>query len=422
MTTANVAKDNPPPNFLALLDGAPEQERWPLVRQWLKDYPQELGAAFRAERPIYQTPDAVLISTFDEVIEALDQPEIFSVQLYKPKMGSYLMTEDNTPTHNEDKEIMMSLLRREDVPRVRSFVARTGEALLDKASGEIELINDFSRLVPAMMVQAIFGLDGVDPRKLIGWSYWNQYSAFRNQEFNLAANSKTVERKKFRSNVMAALYMARLMWRKSRRLKRGKPDNDTVTRLLQENFPKHGSLKVVRKGINAGGLLIGAIETTSEAVAHILSELNERPEFWQKAHELAQDENPAKFDLLCWEALRYRPIAPYIIRKMAADYTFKHKDGRATTLKTGQTVLCHIGSAMFDSSAYPHPDTFDITRSFGKSFHFGYGHHQCLGLAIGMVMVPEIVRQLFRRPGLRVVTGIEYLGKPFPEKLVLAWD
>jgi len=128
----------PDPDFKSILANTDENEHWALIRDWLKIYPLPFCEYLRSNHPFFITPTCVLISSYNQVIEALNQPEIFSVQLYKPKMGSQLF----------------------------------------------------------------------------------------------------------------------------------------------------------RKALNSGGLLIGAIETTSEAVVHILSELNKRPDIFAEAKKLAQNDNP----------------------------------------------------------------------------------------------------------------------------------
>jgi len=409
-------------DFLAQFDLTPETERWPLVRQWMKESPLPFYKELRAKRPILVTPECTLVTRFDDVTEILKQPTVFTVDLYKPKMGDYLMTEDETPMHNTEKEIMLSLLRREDLPCIRDFVAEAGNKILEGAGGNIELINQYARMVPALMVQNIFGLDGIKPEKLIEWSYWNQYDAFRNQPFHEAGNSATVHNETKKANRMLGIYVAFLLLGKWWHMFRGKPKNDTVTRMLQEYYPKKAKFNILRQGINAGGLLVGAVETTSEAVAHIFSQLIERPVMLAKAIQLAQQDETAAFDKICWEALRFKPIAPYIFRKTAIDYTLARGTDRAITIPHGSTVLNVIASAMFDPAAFEAPDQFNPERDYGKSFHFGFGSHECMGKSVGMVMIPEMVRQVLRRPGIKADGAMEYKGKPFPEQYRFSWD
>ena len=422
MSSSQSEHDSDIPKFAEVLDQTPEQEQWPLIRGWLHKYPQPFNRFLRQKHRVYSTPDCELISHYDDVVAALGLPEIFSVQLYKPKMGSYLMTEDNTPVHNEDKEIMHALLKQEDLSLTRERVADICEQLLSNKQN-MDLVAEYTRHVPAMMVQKVFGLDGPSPEALIRYSYWNQYSAFRNQHFHVAGDSKKIEKSKLYSNIRAAFFIGSVVLRKLWKIKTGKPDDDTVTRLLQQEFPRHGGLEIYRKALNAGGLLIGAVETTSEAVVHVMDELRKRPEILALAKSYAQQSDDVDvFDRLVWECLRQRPIAPYIFRKMASDFTMEHADGTQTQFKKGQTVLCLISSAMFDESAFPNPDAFDISREFGKSFHFGFGHHTCLGIAFGKILIPEMVRQLCKKPNIDSIGEFQYRGLPFPESMSISWS
>jgi len=408
-------------SFLAQFDLTPETERWPLVRQWMKKTPLPFYKELRAKRPILVRPECTLVTRFDDVTEVLKQPTVFTVDLYKPKMGDYLMAEDDTHMHNTEKEIMLALLKREDLRRIRNFIAEAGKNILEKADGKIELINQYGRMVPALMVQNIFGLDGIKPDKLIEWSYWNQYDAFRNQPFHETGNSETIHEKNKQANRMLGIYVAFLLLGKWWHMFRGNSKKDTVTRMLQEYYPKKAKFNILRQGINAGGLLVGAVETTSEAVAHIFTQLIECPEMLAKAIELAHQDETETFDKICWEALRFRPIAPYIFRKAAMDYTLGRATERATTIPQGSTVLNVIASAMFDPAAFDEPEQFNPERVYGKSFHFGFGSHECMGKIVGMVMIPEMVRQVLRLPGIKAVSPMEYLGKPFPEQYHFTW-
>ena len=82
-----------------------------------------------------------------------------------------------------------------------------------------------------------------------------------------------------------------------------------------------------------------------------------------------------------------------------------------TTIPKGTTVLAMTHSGMFDPKALPHPDDFDPTRGPGNQFHFGLGLHECLGRAVGGVMIPEIVRQALRLKGLTAGRGCDAMPK-----------
>ena len=91
-------------------------------------------------------------------------------------------------------------------------------------------------------------------------------------------------------------------------------------------------------------------------------------------------------------------------------------------IKTGTYILPVTQSAMFDAKAFENPDEFIPVRNWYHYFHFGFGSHECLGRYIGMVMIPEIVRQALLRPGLKANGGIDYQGGHLPQRYDLSWD
>src|ERR1051326_8149196 len=138
------------------------------------------------------TPRCALIARYDDVIEALNMPKIFTARLYWDKMdnGVYLMAHDDDALHYREKSLMQGFLNRDDIPRVRAMVADIAKGLLDAAGGGIEAINGFTRLVPATLTRDYFGLRGTDLKNLMNWSYWNQVDNFYNQPFDIVSDAE----------------------------------------------------------------------------------------------------------------------------------------------------------------------------------------------------------------------------------------
>jgi len=119
------------------------------------------------------TPECTLVTLFSDVTDVLQMPTVFTVDLYKPKMGvtptqvGYLMAHDDDALHYREKSLMQGLLNRDDLPRVRKLIEKTARKILDDAHGSIEIVNKYCRMVPAHLVQDYFGLDGVNATNLI---------------------------------------------------------------------------------------------------------------------------------------------------------------------------------------------------------------------------------------------------------------
>ena len=458
--SADIDQTIKPKNFLAEYDAAPTDQKYPLVKGWIKSEPLAFFKQLREERPVLQTPECTLVANFVDVRDMLQMPRIFTVDLYKPKMGvtspedGYLMAHDETPLHYREKSLMQGLLNRNDLPQVRQMIAETAERVLKEANGDIDLVNEFSRMVPVHLVQDYFGLDGVDKEDLIRWSYWNQYDAFNNQPFDMLSDKEhaLIVQKHDEASEELVAYITVLMFRKLIAVYAMKPVNfiynplrklvysllgktpprrpaNMVKRMVAARFSSDTDFPLTRVGINAGGLLIGAIETTSQAVVQVVDYFLEHPALLKKAKDNAYLTNTAAFDAMVWEALRFVPIRPDIFRKAASDYTIAKGTEFETEIKKDTIVRLLIHSAMFDPYAYDHPDEFDPDRSPYHNFVFGHGQHECLGKYVGIEMIPEMVRQVVLRNDLKSQGKISFINPlfpdregPFPESYKVSWS
>jgi cytochrome P450 len=441
-----------PTNYLQQFDAAADADKFPLVRRWIDTEPLPFFKELREKRPILVTPICTLLTLFDDVTEALNMPLVFTVALYLPKMGNgiYLMAHDDDALHTREKSLMQGMLNRDDLPQVRAMVANIAKGLLDSANGNMEAINGYCRMVPATLVQEYFGLTGIDKKDLIEWSYWNQADTFYNQPFDLLSAEKSkeisdhhtqtgeqlskyivelilarelaVKAELAEHTLLAPWYLLRMLVRKLLGKTNDKLTDNIVTRMVRTAYPGAVKFDIKRLGINAGGLLIGAIETTPQAVAQVIQYLLDDPTWLAAAKDAAQSPNTTEFDGIVWEALRFVPISPYLFRQAASDYTVAKGTDHATTIAAGTYILPVTQSAMFDPKAFENPDQFIPGRNWYHYFHFGFGSHECLGKYVGMVMIPEMVRQVLLRPGIKANGTIDYEGGHLPQRFNLSWQ
>jgi len=418
-------------SYLEQYDAATDADRPYLARRWMDTEPLPFFKELREKRPILITPKFTLITRFDDCREVLNMPKVFTVEPYVSKMGDYLMMHDDDALHTREKSLMQCMLNRDDLPAVREMVAKVGKEILDNANGNIEIVNTYCRMVPATLVREYFGLTGAKRSDLIEWSYWNQYDTFHNQPFDLLPPEKSqsiIDRHNETSKKLGK-FIVELIARRTVQVKAEeitlstlvRLDDDIVTRMLRTDYPKQLNFDIKRLGINAGGLLIGAVETTSQAVAQVIQYLMQHPEWLAKAKTAAQQENTKEFDGMVWEALRFVPITPYLFRTTASDYTAAKGTGHETVLRAGTYVLPVTLSASFDERAFESPDEFIPQRNYYNYCHFGFGSHECLGRYVGGVMIPEMVRQVFLRQNIAAKAPIDYKSGPFPEQYNLSW-
>jgi cytochrome P450 len=409
--------------YLERFDTVPETERFALVRAWLDHEALPFVNELRQERPILETPVCTLVADFNDVIEVLRVHEVFSVKPYGPKMTPYLMSVDDMPMHFRDKSAMSAFLDRADIPRIRALVAQETKAVLDAAGGRIEVISGLTRHIPIRVVESYFGLIDAPPGKLAEWSYWNQYDAFHNHPWDIVADRQVVLDNVTRCKKEIVEYLAMLVAGREAKILAMLPvPDDVVTRVMRTHIQTPGQYGLQWKALNLGGLLIGTVETSSQATSQALAQLMNRPRFLASAQASAQSDDPAEFDGYVWEALRFDPISPYLFRMTERPYTLGAGRPWQKQIAPGTAVLPLILAAMHDPVRFPNPGDFDPARTTSNTFHFGYGLHECMGRYVGGVIIPEIIRQVLLRPDLKVVEPLSFMGKPFPERFVIGWN
>src|SRR6202050_3559851 len=133
--------DPPPVNSLKRYDDEPEPTKFALLRQLMAEDPLGLFKQLRAERPVLVSPKCILVALYDDVIEMLNMPKVFTAALYVPKMANgYLMMHDDDALHYREKSIMQGLLNRDDLPQVRNMVGQICKDLLSAADGKIDAV------------------------------------------------------------------------------------------------------------------------------------------------------------------------------------------------------------------------------------------------------------------------------------------
>ena len=407
--------------YLERIEATPDAGKWALVRALMRDESAPFFAEMRERCPVLALPKLTLAFRYADCAMILRRHDDFGVDLYVPKQGDYFMAQDDTADHWRDKSIMRAILDFEQVPEIRAFVAETTAKILDDAGGTIDLPKALTRAVPVAIVQQFFGLDERDPKALIEWSYWNQQDAFHNQPFDERSDADDVVSHCKRANFRLALYIGRLVLERSVTVKLGLAGQDSISRLLRLSFSRGVKFPLKKVLFNAGGLLIGAVETTSHCVNNVIAELFARPEALAHAQALGAAAPPEAFDAVALEALRLRPAFPYYFRTCNRATQLAGGTPFAQQVMPDTTVLAVTHSAMRDAASFPDPEVFDPARSQGDNFTFGYGLHECLGRAIAKPMLGEIVRQILLRPGLHALGPVGFVNG-VPEKYQLAWQ
>jgi cytochrome P450 len=411
-------------SFLESLDSLPANDaagRIGLFFAALHSDWRGLFAELRASRPVLQLPGFVVLANWADVIDVLSRNGTFQVP-YRPHMdpsvGPFMMGRDDDVLNWRDKSVMRTLLRWDDLPGIRATVAQVAADALAAGTtdGKVDVVKTVSRLVPLRVVQTCFGFPGPDDASMLVWSRATQTDMFHNINNDPAVLAACVQAGTDMRAWLRTYLEGRQPWAEA-------AGEDTVSRLLRLTDAGLSGLDTEGVVTNIAGLLVGAIETTSQAIVNATEQILLDDALRARAVAAATGDDPAAVDPIVWEALRFNPQTPVVSRVAAVASAVAPGSAHQLAVQPGQVVVVGIGSAMFDPAVFPDPDGFQ-DRPRSSYLHMGFGAHACLGAFVGDAMVPETVRQILRLPGVGLLpdggSKIDMAGGPFTERFLVA--
>jgi cytochrome P450 len=266
-------------------------------------------------------------------------------------------------------------------------------------------------------VQKSFGFPGPDDASMLRWSWATQADMFHNPTNDKRMLDACIQA----GNEMRAWLRDFL---KTRQPWESAAGEDVVSRLLRLSGAGLSGFDPEQVVSNVCGLLVGAIETTSQAIVNATEQILLRPDVTAGAVQAAQANGVDAFDAIVWEALRFNPMSKLVVRVAASDAVLGSGTSYEMRVKAGSVIAAGIGSAMFDPGVFPDPDKFQ-TRRRTAYLHTGFGPHECLGQYVAYAIIPETIRQVLRLPGIRLLDGgasqIDMAGGPFAEHFILGY-
>ena len=200
--------------------------------------------------------------------------------------------------------------------------------------------------------------------------------------------------------------------------------DDFLSRLLKIENAQPGSVDddTIRRIL--GGTIVGTVDTNSKAIAQALDQLLDRPDALAAAQEAAVANDDAKVTAYVFEALRFNPQNPFLLRHCEQDTIVAKGTPRERTIPKGSLVIVGTTSAMFDVDKFPDPENFHADRPYADYIHFGYGNHTCFGQHIAHIVIPFTAKSLLRKTNLRraETDGQIIYDGAFPDRWLLEFD
>ncbi len=384
-----------------------------------------VSGLLRKHAPVLKLGTRVVVSRHADVLDVLTRDRDFTIsQVNGPSIdrinGPFILAMDRGPEYERDHAALRMAARFTDLDRVRDQARDNAARRVDAArpARRMEVVEGLTRAVAAETVANYFGFPGPDRATMMRWLRNLFQDAFANpiaDPFVRAAALQSFKEVK-----------AWIPGEIARRRAAGvEGADDVLGRLIAFSTPERpwADDDWVRR--NIAGQVVGAVETTSRFSILALDELLRRPGELAGAQAAARAGDVDLVRQYAWEAVRFNPHTPLMSRFCPNGAVVAEGTPRQTQVAAGSGVLLDVIGATFDPDGFPEPGRFRTDRDVRSYLHFGWGMHQCFGLAINHVQIPEILTALLRLGGLRRAPGRAghvVLDGPFPETLVLEFD
>ncbi len=295
-----------------------------------------------------------------------------------------------------DHERLRAPLRREFTPRavaaMEQWIAQECDRLLDTLEAgpnEVDLVEAFTHPLPSAVIGRLVGVPPAMESWLAGWSERFGvlvFGATRREDYDAVVRSASEEF----HEVIGDLLERRA----------GEPGEDLLSKLLRTEDRPDGLTHVEILGA-CSLLLFAGHDTTTSLLGSAVTLLDGEAELRSGLGDGAD-----LLDATVEECLRLEGPAKHMVRQVAVDH-----ERAGVGFRAGESVLMGILAADRDPRVFERPDRLDPGRSPNPHLAFGFGHHFCLGAALGRLEARLAVAGLYRRfPALRV-TG-EVTWKP----------
>ncbi|MFJ3922193.1 cytochrome P450 [Streptomyces sp. NPDC090022] len=283
------------------------------------------------------------------------------------------MTGMDAPEHTRLRRLLMGKFT---VRRMRQLTDRVEEVTREhldamaRRGQRADLVEEFARPLPALMICELLGVPYADRERFQGYA-------------DTVMTTDASPEDQYAAMVGLQEYMAELV-----AAKLTEPSDDLLGDLAA------GGDLTDEELVGVGAFLLAAgLDTTANMLAHGTFALLSNP---AQADALRTD--PDLAPQAVEELMRYLTVAPTGVRSALEDVEL---DGRL--IRAGDTVTLSLEAANRDPERFPDPDVLDLHRNATGHLGFGHGIHQCLGQQLARVEMTVALPALLRRfPTLRL--------------------
>ena len=303
------------------------------------------------------------------------------------------MLHHDPPDHTRLRSLVSKAFTPRAVRELHPRVQRIVDDLLNDLEGKdrFDIIESFAFPMPVTVIAEMLGVPAQDMDRFKDWS--NDISL----TIEPSLREDQIRRVERASEELYAYFESIIEER------RREPQDDMITALL--NAENEGDRLTHEELLGTLVLLLVAgNETTRNLIGNGMRALLKHPDQLRKLRG-----NPDLLDSAINELLRYDSPVQLDGRLVHSDV-----DVAGHRIRAGQRILCAIGAANRDPSAFAEPEKLDIERSESSHIAFGRGIHHCLGAPLAMLEARAAFSALLDR-----FSHIELVSDPVYRKQVV---
>jgi cytochrome P450 len=284
------------------------------------------------------------------------------------------------PRHRQLRNLVNLAFTPRMVAQLEPRIQEITRGLLDRLSGEVDLIRDLAVPLPVIVIAELLGIPA---EKRADFKRWSDSAlavsgppSYFEQDEQWQAHLRNEEEMQE--------YLTRMMEERQR-----SPQNDLLSNLVEAEIEgkRLTPTEVLAFCIL---LLVAGNETTTNLIGNSVICFSEHPE---ALAQLRRD--PALLPRAIEEVLRY--LSPI---KMMARFTRTETTLGGQSIGARQSVMAWMSSANRDEAQFLEPDRFDIRRDPNRHLAFGHGVHFCLGAPLARLEARIALAALLERfPG-----------------------
>jgi cytochrome P450 len=350
--------------------------------------PFPLYKRLRDDHPAYHDRfhNRWIISRYWDVVAAFQDNDGYDRAAYKPGglyefgsehvFGPNILEYGNSPQHRFLRNVVAGQFVGNRLDAFVPIIEKIAQELIDGfvASGEVELVEQFTHQFPIRVISNMLGLPRQDEDRFVGW-YQALIAGLGFGGIHLARGIAA-------RNEMWA-YLTPLIEER-----RARPGDDLLSRIVGAELDGVRMTNEEIKGFVALLLAAGG-DTTDKAIANMwFHMLYTRPD---QLEDVKRD--PALWSNVFTEMMRFDPVVHMQFRRTTREIALHGK-----VIPEHASVTLYLGAGNRDERVFANPDTFDIHRDDlhmgrenrsgryldGKPGHlgFGIGQHFCMGYAM----------------------------------------